>query len=192
VFALGLIAKANLLLGKTDAAATALATADALGSRSGQIAPWHLSGYLLARLLFDVTALEIAVARGDPAVRQLRRVARRSARRAIRVSATVAKERTETYRLVGRLWWVLGNQKRAAGWWKRSIAAGQRLGARPELARTHAEIAQRLKAGGIGQVGDLDAATHLQRAQEMLADLSLSWDLAQLDGLPKRELASQA
>ena len=133
----------------------------------------------MARLLFDLTALEEAAERGDREQwRTLRRQARRAARQAVRIVAKVAKERTETYRLVGRLSWVLGNRRRALAWWAKSIAEGERLRARPELARTYLEVGQRL--AGRGRLAGLDGAECLRKALRLLSEMGLAWDLERL------------
>jgi hypothetical protein len=181
VFSLGLIAKAQVLLGERGAAAEALARAEELATRSGQISPWHRSSYLVSRLLFDVTALEDAGRDGDrTAVRPLRRRAKRSARAALGHAAMVAKERTETYRLAGQAAWLAGDQRRALTWWERSMAEGERLGARPELARTCLEIGRRLPAGH--ELNGLDASAYLRRAEQLFSELGLDWDLERLRG----------
>ena len=179
VFALGLIAKAAVLLGDRARAAPALVRAEDIVKRSPVIPTWHRSSYLVARLLFDLTALEEAAERGDREQwRTLRRQARRAARQAVRIVAKVAKERTETYRLVGRLSWVLGNRRRALAWWAKSIAEGERLRARPELARTYLEVGQRL--AGRGRLAGLDGAECLRKALRLLSEMGLAWDLERL------------
>ena len=76
--------------------------------------------------------------------RALRVRARRSRAAVLRVAAKVARERTEAYRLAGRLSWVLGRHDRALAWWTKSLRTGESLGAAPELARTYAEVGERL------------------------------------------------
>lgn len=159
VFALGVIAKARLLLGDRGGADQALAKGEEIVKRAGPLTPWHLSDLYHARLLCDVAAAES----GDRA--RLSR-ARRSARRALGVARKVAKMRVEIYRAIGQLEWVRGRRAKARAWWARSAAAGERQGALPELARTHLEMARRLGAEG-------DGATHLARARELLQRIGL-------------------
>jgi hypothetical protein len=92
--------------------------------------------------------------------------------------------RTETYHLVGTYHWLTGAGRKAVRWWERSLAEGERLGARPELARTHAEIARRASgaAGKLRKVGGKSAAEHLEAARSLFAELSLDRELAQLEG----------
>ena len=86
--------------------------------------------------------------------------------------------RVETWRLVGRLNWLLGRPKKAFGWWKKAIAEAERLEATGELARTFAEMALRARPR---HTADVDVSAHLDRARRLFVDASLAWDLAQLD-----------
>jgi tetratricopeptide (TPR) repeat protein len=185
LYALSTIAEVHLRRGDRAAAAAALARAKETGARSTVLAPWHESTYQRARLLFDVTALEASPQSADPAAwRAARRAATRTARRAVRVAAKVAKERVAIYRLVGRVAWLLGKEERALQWWTRAIAVGEQLGARPELARTCAEIGRRLGAGGTrhATLAGLDGAAYRARAASLFAEIGLPWDGAQ-DGM---------
>ncbi|HVN27203.1 MAG TPA: hypothetical protein VMT64_01885, partial [Candidatus Binataceae bacterium] len=178
---LGEMARTQILLGDRPGAAESLRRAAELTKRERVVSPWHESSPLVGQLLFDVTALEAAATGDRSRWRALRRAGIRSARRAIGTAAKVAKERIETYRLVGRLWWVLGNRSRAFKWWTKAIAEATRMGARPELARTHCDIGRRI---GASVVADADGATHLNHGRRLLIDLDLEWDLRQLEALP--------
>jgi len=184
LLALGTRAKIEILDGDRDAAAVSLAKAGDLRRRLGRAQiPYHVSAYLMSKLLFDVTALEECASggrRGD--IRRLGRQARASARRALAIAARVARERTEAYRLAGRLWWALGRHERALAWWGRSITEGERLGARPEVARTCVDVAHRLEAGAPRHrlLAGQEAAVYRARGQAILEELELEWDLGQL------------
>jgi class 3 adenylate cyclase/tetratricopeptide (TPR) repeat protein len=160
VFALGMIAKTRLLLGNRDGAEQAIAKGEEIVKRAGPLSPWHLSDLRHARLLADVAALEA----GE---RARLSQARRSARRALGVARKVAKLRVEILRAVGQLEWARGRRAKAQAWWARSVAAGERQGALPELARTQLEMAHRLGAEGEG-------AAHLARARELFGKVGLT------------------
>jgi len=74
--------------------------------------------------------------------------------------------------------------------WRKSIALGQSLGARPELGRTYLEVGRRLFEGGGGrEAGDLiSAEACLAKAESLLASCGMDWDLARLDEVRKRRL----
>lgn len=175
VLGLGSKAKAEVLLGDLDGAASTLAAAERITARSRDLPPWHLSALAAARLRFDVAALERA---GGAVSAALRRNARRSARRAVRIAAKAAMQRTEIYQLCGTACWWLGRRPRALTWWARSLASGIEIGARPELARTRAVLGRLLDPAT--RVDGLGAAEHLASARVELAALDLSWDSEQL------------
>jgi len=188
VLALGSKAKAQVLLGDRAGAAATLGRAEQIVKRSSIIPPWHLSAYAVSRLLYDVAAL----ASGRPAQqrsagRALARRARRSAAFARRVAARVAVQRGEVYRLTARMHWLLGNAKRARRWWLRSIAECEQLGAKPELARTYADIGLSLMAESRERdLAGVDAREYVARAQRLFVDLGLAWDMTQVEAQSRR------
>jgi class 3 adenylate cyclase/tetratricopeptide (TPR) repeat protein len=189
VLALGMKAKAQVLVGDLNGAGETLAKTEALIGHAGRIPPWHLSEYVLGRLLYELTALEGATANGRAGShRSMQRRAKRFSGEALAIAAKVAKPRTEAFRLTGRLYWLMGRHHEALRWWQRSIDAGTRLGARPELARTHLEIAERLSVpGGTDhELGGLDARGHLQRARDLFSAMGLAWDLERVGTLERR------
>jgi hypothetical protein len=147
----------------------------------GRANVYHVSTFLSSCLLHDVEALAAAPARGDRRERRaLARRARRSCRAATGIAAKVARERPEVYRLAGRLYWLLGSPERALSWWSRSIAAGRALGARPELARTYAEVGLRLCEDGARQrtLGGIEGPAYLEMARVLCNELAVPLDLA--------------
>src|SRR5439155_3449795 len=136
-----------------------------------------VSFFLTARLLHDVDVLEASLEGGRrPAARTLARQAWRSVRAAVNIAAKVARERVEVYRLAGRLCWLLGRHERALAWWRRSIAAGSALGARPELMRTYAEVGLRLSAEGASRrtLDGVGAGEYLDMARTQCDELELA------------------
>jgi tetratricopeptide (TPR) repeat protein len=174
--ALGAKSKALVILGDLDAAETELERCARMIRQSGTLMPYHLSSYARSRLLLDVALLE---AWGKRAVR---RRARSSARQAVRLAGKVALRRPEVYKLAGHLDWARGRRRRALGWWRRSLAAGEALGSRPELARTRLEVGLRLAGagGGPGSVDGVSAEELVDRGRAELQALGISWDLEQI------------
>ena len=174
VLALGARAEAQVRAGALAEAARTLARGEAVLAAMGlgQAIPYHASFFHTARYLFDVTTLEGASApRGN---------LRGSRSRALGAVAKVASRRPQVYRLAGREAWLRGGAAAAARWWARALAEAERLGARPELARTLHEIAIRLpdqQRGPDGRTGGecFAAATVLYR------QLHLDGDLARLE-----------
>ena len=160
-----------MLLGDLDAAETVLERCTRVIQQSGTLMPFHLSAYARSRLMLDVALLE---AGGKRAVR---RRARSSLRQAVRLAGKVASRRPEVFKLAGHLDWVRGRRRRALGWWRRSLAAGEALGTRPELARTRLEVGLRL-AGAPGGPGSLDGVSAAELLDQGRAELeALDLDL---------------
>jgi class 3 adenylate cyclase/tetratricopeptide (TPR) repeat protein len=177
VLALGTKAKILSHAGEPGPAADALEEAEAILSASDVVPPWHTSAYALARLQYDVAAVERAGSRPGSAL--LAR-ARKSARLALRITRTVASQRTEALRLVGTLAWLRSDTRQAQRWWGESVRFGTLLGARPELARTRAEVARHLQPRDT--LAGVAVAEHARRAEETFHELGLHWDLARLRG----------
>jgi len=186
VLALGMRAKAQLLLNDRSAAAATLEQAWELIRRAGQVPPWHRSAVVLSTLRLDL--LDIENHREGDVSRALRRHASASLRQALRIAAKVGEVRPETFRLAGRLYWLRGDTKRAYAWWSRSIAEAKGLGARPELARTYREVAAALlgDAGGMTRLDGKDAREYLAEAHEFCIAMDLQWDLARVEALGRR------
>ena len=112
----------------------------------------------------------------------MRRRARSSAREAVRLAGKVASRRPEVFKLAGHLDWARGRRRRALGWWRRGLAAGEALGTRPELARIRLEAGLRLAGarGGPGSLDGVSAAELLDQGRAELEALGLTWDLEQL------------
>lgn len=162
VLALGARAKAEVLLGDLAGAESSLADAEEVIAAAPVLPPWHGSAWAAARLLYD---LEI----GDLARAQ------RSARAARRMSARCAVQRGEILRLHARLHVLRGDHRRAAAAAVRALTECERLGALPELARLHADLA----AWDLGIVAGRDAAAHAERAAELFAVIGLTATAAQ-------------
>jgi tetratricopeptide (TPR) repeat protein len=180
VLALGIRGKIETLRGDLDGAARSLVKAEETIRRAQVVPPWHLCAYAVARLLHAASALEASSAnahgRPDGA---LARAARRSRRYALGVAGKVRTQRTEIFRLSARVSWLLGRTRRAEKWWRAAVAEGVRVGARPELGRTYADIAGGLTAGG-GTFEGCGAAHYRDAARAIFESTGLSADLAQL------------
>jgi tetratricopeptide (TPR) repeat protein len=175
---LGMLGKIYTLLDRRAEAADVLQRAAEVSRQEGVVSPWHQSIHHVAQLLYDVTALE-AAQRGQMQEpwHRLRRRALRSSRRALATAAKVGKERVESLRLTGQLWWSLGKPNRARIWWRRCLAEAERMGARPEMARAYAAIGSCV---GNAELDGVSGHAYIDRARAMFQDLQLDWDLEQL------------
>lgn len=175
VLALGIRAKAQVLSGDLPGAEDSLRTGESLVNETGIVPPWHLSTLAVARLLFDTLAVE-AASTGERRV--LARQAQRSRRKALRVVAKSATQRTEVLRLSGTLAWLMGRQDDARSWWRKSLEQGLALDAQPEFLRTCAEAGRRidgarLESFGLPGDGETDLLT---RARLGFSSLGLDHD----------------
>jgi len=83
--------------------------------------------------------------------------------------------------------WLNRDQKSAFDWWRKAISEGERLGARPQIARTYAEMGKRLTAAGIESEPDgRRSQEFLQKARTMFQELRLSHDLEDLNSVINR------
>lgn len=145
---------------------------------------WHLSSGVLAQFMLDLQMLEDAIGgESRPLISKYSKTALKSGKEAIRNSAKFAAHRTWNYHMMGRYYWLVGKQKRAFQWFDRSIKEGERLGARPDIARTYMEVGERLLEPH-SKYRELDGLTgneYLQKAETMFLEMDLQWDLDELE-----------
>jgi hypothetical protein len=143
--------------------------------RSPIVPPWHLSAYAVGRLVHDLALVEAEGGRAE------RKRVRASARAALAVTKSVAVQRAETYRLIARMHSALGDARRAQTWWRKAVAEAERLGARPELARTYLDIGTSLARHRLAQLDDIRAADYIERAHALFDTLGLAWGMAETE-----------
>ncbi len=181
VLALGAKAKAETELGELDAAEATLGHAAEVVTRLSPVPPFHVSAYHRSRLLLEIVRVDAAERAGDQATARTHRAAlRKSIAPALRSAGKVAFRTTEVLRLAGRAQRALGRPRRALRYFDRSVALGERLGARPETARTYAVIADFLRTSG-GRLRGRDADAWRARAREEFDALGLLTDLERLE-----------
>ena len=179
ILALSYKAMAQTRMDELDAAETTLERAAAVAARAKYPPPFHLSSYRTARLVQDLARLEAA---GGAAPRALRRRARRSCRAALRMAGAVAYRGPEIFRLAGRRAWLENDAKAARVWWERSLDAAERIGTRPEWARTALELGVRLGDGGGAEgLRGRAPADWLAEARQHFEALELDWDRMRLE-----------
>jgi transposase-like protein len=84
--------------------------------------------------------------------------------------------------------WLIHDRKSAFKWWQKAIREGEKLGARPQLARTYAEIAARTLAvrDEFSQARLRAAETYLEKAKAMFSEMGLHRDLEDLNSAVSR------
>ena len=184
--ALGGKGQAYILLNLMSEAEEALRQAREIVARHGNIRTnvllynWHLSQFL-----FDLYTLERAVESRDKLERSQVKVTIKSGKIALKTALKYAPGRTEVFKLMGLYYWLLDKQKKALKWWEKSIETGERLSARPELARTYMEVGKRLssKKSKYDQLNDISSEEYLDKAEALFKKMELAWDLEELEKL---------
>jgi len=183
IVAFGSRARIETLQGRLDAARASLERGEARIREAGLVTPFHRSFCATPLYQLDLLELEAAQQAGDRRLaRRLAARARRSRRSALRVAAKVAARRTEILRAAATHEWLLAHFDRALRGYADAVAVARALDARPELARTCAEIARRLASPqGPDRLDGRDAAQWRSEAGEILRGLGLSHELAALE-----------
>ena len=84
---------------------------------------------------------------------------------------------------MGLYYWIIGKQNKAVKWWKKAIEEGERLGARPDLARTYMEIGKYFleEKSKYNELNGITAEQYLEKARKMFIEMDLQRDLDELD-----------
>jgi hypothetical protein len=142
---------------------------------------------LISQFLFDLFLLEKSILSRDKSnLSEYRKKAYQSGKNALNNSVKNACDRTEALRFMGTYYWLIGNQNKALKWWYKSIAEGERLGARVDLARTYMEIGKRLlmKESRFHQLTGIQAEAYIEKATALFKEMGLPWNLAELEAMP--------
>ena len=101
----------------------------------------------------------------------------------IKNSKKFAPDRTPGRYLLGKYYWLTGEQKKSLKWWRKSIQVGEQLGARPELARTYFEVGRHLQQpdSKYKQLDGLSGEDYLNKAEALFKEMDLQWDLTELE-----------
>jgi class 3 adenylate cyclase len=168
----------SVLLGEKARAAEALRAGEEIIAAENRIAPFYISAFLLGRFIQNLYVWEEALDSSPKAAVEtsLRQKAFRSGKEALRNALKCAVFRIEIIRLMGVCRWLAGKQKSALSTWSRAIAMGNKLQARPELARTYAEVAKRLSESRsrFQEWNGLSASACRQEARTLFDELELS------------------
>ena len=104
-------------------------------------------------------------------------------RKTVRTSRKAALDRTESFRLMGTCYWLLGKQRNALKWWGKSLREGHRLGARPEVARTYVEAGKHISGSDKGHttLQGMAGEALLHKSKDMFEEMNMRWDLHELE-----------
>jgi class 3 adenylate cyclase/tetratricopeptide (TPR) repeat protein len=175
----------RLLLGDVDRAEDSLGHAQKLASKLSTVAQQD-GEVFLSRLLLDLHHLEQAKALGNKkAATRYNASALKSGMGALKAAHQYAFFKTEALKLMGGYCWIIGKQRKATQWWRKSIQEGQRLNDRLELSRTYFEVGKRLlePKSKYKELDGIKAWDYLEKARVMFEEMDLHWDLDELDKL---------
>jgi len=172
-----------LLTKQMDEAGKSLDKADQIRSEVKAV-PMQLSFFYRTQFEYFLRRAEYSMGSGyREEFSADRRKALESGKMLIRTCRKAALYRTEAYRLMGVYYWLTDHQKTALKYWRMAIDEGERLGARPQLSRTYAEIARRLF-----EVKDernlpspIQMEEFVEKARAIFVDLGLHQDFEELD-----------
>ncbi len=171
-----------LLMGDIEKSERCFQRADKI-RRQIQAAPFQLSNLYRIRLEIDLYRLGESLKGGNRVkAQESQRNAFRSAKQLQRVARKVAHHRTDSYRLMGAYYWMINKPERALGWWNRAVQEGERLGARPQLARLYFEVGKCLleSKGKYMKLGGLRAEEYLKKAKGLFEEMKIESALEEL------------
>jgi hypothetical protein len=145
--------------------------------------PLYIHSYLIGKFLLDLYLFEEATFSKERSNSiKHRKEAYRSGKKAINITKKLASNRVKVLRLMGRYYWLINRQK-ATKYWNFAINEGERLKARPDLARTYIEIGKRFleEKSKYNELNGVTAEQYLEKAREMFIEMDLQWDLDELD-----------
>jgi class 3 adenylate cyclase/tetratricopeptide (TPR) repeat protein len=173
----------HLLMKEAEKAEKLLDQADRIRSEI-KGAPIQVSFFYRSRFEYHLRRLEESLGEGHgEGPSGHRRNALKMGKMLIKTCQKAAFFRTDCYRFMGVYHWLAGDRKRALKWWHRAIKEGETLGARPQLARTYAEMGLRLcELERESLEPDVSKAIEpLRMAKTMFLDLGLQHDLEDLN-----------
>ncbi|MGV7224518.1 MAG: adenylate/guanylate cyclase domain-containing protein, partial [Nitrospinales bacterium] len=141
---LGYKAQIQIFLKDLNGAAKSLERLEEHYKKQFLVPPIYAVPYLVARFSFDIELLEDSLRSSNkPDFAKYRQHARKSCKNVLKNSKKYAPLRSAVFRLTGTFYWLINKQNKAVKYWQQAISEGERVGARPDLARTYMEIGKR-------------------------------------------------
>ena len=181
---LGIKSLIHIFLKDFAEAEKALNQAEEYYKKQDLVIALYAAPYLFARFSFDIERLEESILSSNKStIYKCRHNAGKSSKNVLKNSKKYAPFRTAVFRLTGLYYWLINKQKKAVKWWQKAIEEGERIGARPDLARTYMEIGKRFleKKSKYKELNNIGAKEYLEKARTMFQDMDLQWDLDELD-----------
>ena len=181
---LGFEAQIQILLKDLAGAEKTLNQAEEYYRKQALIPLPYAAPYLVARFSIDIELLEKSILSNNKStILKHRQNAGKSCKKVLKNSKKYAPFRTAVLRLTGLYYWLNDKQRNAVKWWQKAIEEGERLSARPDLARTYMEIGKRFleEKSKYKELNGISAKEYLEKARTMFQEMDLQWDLDELD-----------
>lgn len=176
-------ARIEVILGDVTDATNSLEKADTIKSET-TVVPLHLAYFFLSRFDLELYQLEEVINNVNKSSTSAH-IAKtiNAGKQALKMADKFSLTKTETLKLMGVYFWIIGKQRKAIHWWRNAMEEGQRLKHRPEVSRTYFEIGKRLldPASKYKEVDGITAEEYLGKARTMFEEMDLLWDLDELD-----------
>ena len=146
--------------------------------------PSHRITLLQCQFTISLNNLKKAIMGGNlKKIKKAKETAQEFGKKTITCSKKVITEQSESMRLLGTYYWLLGKQKKALKWWSKAIKKAEELGARPNLSRTYFEVGKALLDPKCKhrELNGITAEQYLEKAKTMFEEMDLQWDLDELD-----------
>ncbi len=173
----------QLILGDVTGAIDSLERAESIKSEV-TVVPAHVADFALARFILNLNQLYEAIKRADKTALPICQAnALKTGIEALKTANKYALIKTEALKLMGVYYWLIGKQRKALKWWRKSIQEGTRLGDRLELSRTYYEVGKRLlePKSKYKELDGIKAEEYLEKARVMFEEMDLQWDLDELE-----------
>jgi hypothetical protein len=173
------------MLGDVRGATDSLGHAEKVMSQVS-VVPTNVGEFLACKFLLALHNLEKSLESDDKETWvQQRSDALRAGKASLETAGKAVFFKTESLKLMGVYYWLIGKQRKAIQWWHKSIQEGQRLNDRLELSRTYYEVGKRLlePKSKYKELDGIKATEYLEKARVMFDEMDLQWDLQELEKL---------
>ena len=180
----GLYAQIQILMNDYEGAEKSLRLAKDIYSKQSAVLPPFAINYLYPRFNLDLKLLEVSInTNNELDVLIYSKKLGKSIKQLLRSINKTPFCRTESFREMGTYHWLIGKQNKAVKFWKKATENGERLDARPDLARTYMEIGKRFleEKSRYKELNGISAEGYLEKARELFQEMDLQWDLDELD-----------
>lgn len=181
---LGFKAHIQILLKDFNGAEKSLNQIDGWHGKQAFVPPPYASHYLYTKFSFNMELFEESIlSKSKSIILKHRKNAYKSSKKMLINSRKYAVYRTGALKLMGLYYWLISKQNKAVKWWQKAVEEGERLSARPELARTYMEIGKRFleEKSKYKELNGISAKEYLEKARIMFQEMDLQWDLDELD-----------